>query len=432
MSSADAEDIRGALERLRGAGRRLRHRPARETIDALASVLETWREPDSRVRRALRTEYAAATGFSPAMVEAGMARALAGWTGEALRSLLDRELGGIEALEGSALRNASGFEVTSVVLAGSLPSPTLLGLLASLVLRSPVLAKTSAHDPVTAGLVADSVAAADPELGACIEIVRFSGIDHECVDALLGADCVVASGSDETIASVAARVQPPRRLVSYGHRLSVAAIAADRPADSAARLAEDVALWNQLGCLSPVAVFVADLSPVAVFVADRDPDGAAAFGAELAGALADLEERWPRGRISPRASAAIARERDEAEMRVAGGAPVRLYRGAGSSWTVVAEADARSRPAPLHRFVRVHPIAGVPGLLEALTPVKRQLASVGVGGFAERRSQMVAALSQLGVSRICPLGGMQAPPLSWCHDNQGVLLPLARLSDADL
>jgi hypothetical protein len=419
---ANAQEIRAALQRLRGAGRRLRRRPASEILHALASVLETWREPDSRVRHALRTEYAAATGFSPAMVEAGMARALAGWTGEALRSLLDRELGGIEALEGSALRNASGFEVTSVVLAGSLPSPTLLGLLAPLVLRSPVLAKTSAHDPVTAGLVADSIAAADPELGACIEIFRFSGSDRECVDALLDADCVVASGSDETIASVAARVQSPRRLVSYGHRLSVAAIAADRPADSAARLAEDVALWNQLGCLSPVAVFLAD----------RDPDGAAAFGAELAGALADLEERWPRGRISPRASAAIARERDEAEMRVAGGAPVRLYRGAGSSWTVVAEADARSRPAPLHRFVRVHPIAGVPRLLEALTPVKHQLASVGVGGFGERRSQMIAALSQLGVSRICPLGNMQAPPLSWCHDNQGVLLPLARLSDADL
>ena len=319
-------------------------------------------------------------------------------------------------------RNASGFEVTSVLLAGSLPSPTLLGLLAPLLLRSPVLAKTSVHDPITAGLVAESVAAADPELGACIETVRFAGSDRECVDALLGADCVVASGSDQTIASVAARVQPPRRLVSYGHRLSVAALAADRPADSAERLAEDVALWDQLGCLSPVAAFVMD----------RDPDGAAAFAEELARALADLEERWPRGRISPQASAAIARERDEAEMRAASGAPVRLHHGAGSSWTVVAEADPRLRPAPLHRFVRVHPVAGVTGLLEALTPVGHHLASVGVGGFEDRRGELVAALTHLGVSRICPLGTMQSPPLSWCHDGRGVLLPLARLSDAEL
>ena len=419
--SASAQDIRAALERLRVAGRRLRNRPVRETIDALASVLETWREPESRVRRALCTEYAEATSFSPAMVEAGMARALAGWTGDSLRSLLDRELGGIEVLEGSALRNASGFEVTSVMLAGVLPSPTLLGLLAPLLLRSPVLAKTSAHDPVTAGLVAGSVAAADPELGACLEIVRFSGGDRECVDALLRADCVVASGSDETIASVAARVQPPRRLVSYGHRLSVAALAPDRPTDSAARLAEDVALWDQLGCLSPLAVFVAD----------GERGGATAFGAELAEALADLEQRWPRGRISPRSSAAIRRERDEAEMRAGGGAPVRLHRGAGSSWTVVVEADSRIRPAPLHRFVRVHPVAGVPGLVEALKPVRHHLACVGVGGFADRQSEMIAALGQLGVSRICRIGTMQGPPLSWCHDNRGVLLPLARLSDVN-
>jgi hypothetical protein len=416
-----AEEIRAALQRLRDAGRRLRRRPASETLGALASVLEIWREPDSPVRRALRTEFAEATGFSPAMVDAGMSRALSEWTGDALRSLVDRELGGIEALEGRALRNAAGFEVTSVLLAGSLPSPTLIGLLAPLLLRSPVLAKTSAHDPVTAGLVAASVAAADPELGACIETVGFAGSDRECVDALLDADCVVASGSDQTIASVAARVQPPRRLVGYGHRLSVAALAADRPADSAERLAEDVALWDQLGCLSPVVAFLAD----------PDPGEAAVFAAELARAFADLEERWPRGRISPQASAAVARERDEAEMRAAAGAPVRLHRGTGSSWTVVAEADSQIRPAPLHRFVRVHPVAGVGGLAEALTPLRHHLASVGVAGFEDHRHQIVAVLGQLGVSRICPLGTMQAPPLSWCHDGRGVLLPLARLSDVN-
>jgi hypothetical protein len=171
---------------------------------------------------------------------------------------------------------------------------------------------------------------------------------------------------------------------------------------------------------------------VAVFVADPDPGAAAEFGVELADALADLEERWPRGRVPPGVSAAITRERDVAEMRAAGGAPIHLYRGAGSSWTVIAEADTRIRPAPLHRFVRVHPVAGIPGLLEALTPVRHHLASVGVGGFGDCRSELVAGLGQLGASRICSLGTMQAPPLDWCHDGRGVLLPLARLSDAEL
>jgi hypothetical protein len=417
-----AEEIRAALERLRGASLRLRRRPAREATSALVSALETWRDPDSEVRSALRSEYADATGFSPAMVEAGMARALADWTGDALRSLIDRELGGIEALDGTGLRAASGFEVTSVLLAGALPTPTLIGLLAPLVLRSGVLAKTSAHDPVTARLVAISVAAADPELGTCIEVVAFPSSDRECMGALLAADCVVASGSDQTLASVAARVEPPRRLVGYGHRVSVAALAPDRPADSAARVAEDVALWDQLGCLSPLAVFVTD----------REPGGAAEFGAELAGALADLEERWPRGRVPPQVAADIARERDEAEMRAAGGAAVRLHRSKGTRWTVVVEDDGEIRPSPLHRFVRVHPVAGIGGLVEALTPLKRHLASVGVGGFANQRAELTSALRQLGVSRTCPVGTMQAPPLSWCHDNRGVLTPLARFCDDEL
>jgi hypothetical protein len=119
-------------------------------------------------------------------------------------------------------------------------------------------------------------------------------------------------------------------------------------------------------------------------------------------------------------------------LRAARGAPVTLHRGAGTSWTVVAEADSRIRPAPLHRFVRVHPVSGVPGLVEALKPLRRHLASVGVAGFADRRRELSRALRGLGASRICSLGAMQAPPLSWCHDNQGVLLPLARFSDIEL
>lgn len=421
MSGAVGEEIRAALDRLRRAGRALRGRPARQTLDALGSLLETWRDPNAATRRVWLDAYLEATGFSSAMVETGMTRALAGWTGAALDALVERELGGCEALEGRAARVADGFEVTALLMAGSVPSATLLSLLSPLVLRSPVLVKPSAHDPVTPAHVAESIAAVDPLLGACIEVARFPGADRERVDALLEADCVVASGSDATIADVADRVRPPRRMVGYGHRLSVAAVGSDRRDDAAARLAQDVALWDQLGCLSPLAVFV-----------EGDCATAAGFGEALATALAGLQERWPRSPIGPGEAAAIARERDEAEMRAAGGAPVRVLQGAGTSWTVLLEADARMRPAPLHRFVRVHPVAGIDALLTALEPIRSHLAAVGVDGFSGREAQVASALARLGASRICPLGTMQAPPLAWCRDNRGVLLPLARLSDNEL
>jgi hypothetical protein len=94
---------------------------------------------------------------------------------------------------------------------------------------------------------------------------------------------VVATGSDETIAEVSRRVPVDARFVGYGHRLSVAALAGeafDDPA-SALDLALDISLWDQLGCLSPVAIYCEA----------RDPQP---FASALAEALADVGTRVPR------------------------------------------------------------------------------------------------------------------------------------------
>ena len=55
-----------------------------------------------------------------------------------------------------------------------------------------------------------------------------------------------------------------------------------------------------------------------------------------------------------------------------------------------------------------------------------------IAGFDEAsREDLARRLARLGASRVCPAGAMQAPPISWCHDGQGVLTPLARFSDLD-
>jgi hypothetical protein len=104
---------------------------------------------------------------------------------------------------------------------------------------------------------------------------------------------------------------------------------------------------------------------------------------------------------------------------------------AGPAWTVVAEADARPRPAPLHRFVRVLPAGDVGGVARALEPFAPHLAALGAEGFGAEAAGLAERAAALGASRVCPLGRMQAPPLAWCHDGQGVLLPLARLTDVE-
>jgi len=420
VTAATPRAVAEALARLREAGAALRRRPARETLDALARVLELWRDPASEPRRALEKELPDATGFHPATVREGLARALAPWSGEALRALVEREVGGPDALDGRGPLLAGGFETTALLLAGVLPAPTLLAMLAPLALRSPVLVKPSQHDPVTARLVAGSLAEVDPGLGRCAAVVRFAGGDEACAAALLEADCVVATGSDETVAAVAARVRPPRRLVACGHRLSLAAfgpgaLGGGALDDAARRLALDTALWDQLGCLSPLALYGVG-----------DAAASERVGEALARALADAEGRWPRGRIPPEAAALASRERSLAEMRGA-----RVWQGDGARWSVVCAGDARPRPAPLYRFLHVHPVAHAAALVEAIRPHGPHLACVALEGFGRETRALARALGGLGASRICWPGEMQSPPLAWRRDNRGVLEPLARFSDLE-
>jgi hypothetical protein len=339
------------------------------------------------------------------MVAEALAAGLAPYTGRALLDLV--------RADGEAL---DGFDVTAAVLAGAIPLPAFVAILAPLALRSPVLVKPSAHDPVTARLVVRSLAERDALLGASVEVADFRRDDAKALAALCSAPCVAATGSDAAIEAIAARIRPAQRFVGAGHRFSVSVVGPEAMrgaeiARTAEDLGRDVARWDQLGCLSPIAVHVADADPRS---ADRMADA-------LAAALRDAEMRWPRGRIEPGAAAAIARERAEAEMR---GAAVRS--SDDTRWTVVREADAALRGTPLHRFVRVHPAADVADALAALRPHAAHLASVAIAGFGAATDRVARALAKLGASRVCAPGELQAPPLAWPRDGRPVLRSLAR------
>ena len=420
-----AAAIRARLASLREAGAKLRRRPARETLAALARVLDGWSDPEGPWRNALASELPGATGFSEPMVREGLARALDAWSGDALREIVEREIGAPERLDSARPGMASGFDVTTVLLAGSIPMPTLVSLLAPLALRSPVLAKSASRDPVTPRLLARSLAETDAELAQCLEVVDVPGDDAARIDALLEADCVVATGSDQTISAVRARARAEQRVVARGHRFSLAALgaAASQGAaleDVAARLALDVALWDQLGCLSPIAVYV------------EGEDAADRVAEALARALASAEERWPRGAVEAGAAAAIAHERADAELRHAAGRRVCLHASGASLWTVVREDGSGPRPAPLHRFVRVLPLRDAAALPAALAPVAAHLAGIAIEGFGPHTGSLARELADLGASRICAPGRLQAPPLGWSHGGEGVLIPIARFTDLEV
>jgi hypothetical protein len=387
-------------------------------VQALGRVLERFRSSDSAERRRLERELPEATGFAAATVREGLALALAEFSAATLEALVEHELGTL-----GKGRLATGFEATAVVLGGGVPTPALLALATPLLLGSPVLARSSSHDPVTARVFASALAAEAPALAGNLELVSFPSDDDAALRELLAAPCVVAFGSDDTMARLGARLATTQRFVRHGHRLSVAVLgqaahSGHALAQAAAAIARDVALWDQQGCLSPVALYVLGV--------ERVPD---ALLAALVAAFVEAAQRWPRGRVSAQASAHSVAERDTAELRAAAGGDVRIH--AGRDFTLVAEPDAEFRGSPLHRFLRLHPVASAEHLLECLAELGPHLAAVGVAGVDAEVDALAPELAALGAARVCSLGRLQCPPLAWCHDQPGVLLPLARLTDIE-
>ena len=195
--------------------------------------------------------------------------------------------------------------------------------------------------------------------------------------------------------------------------------------DSLARAAEgialDVALWDQQGCLSALAVYAVG--------ADREaPDRLADA---LAGALAALERRLPRGAQETADAAAFRHECDGAELRAAADPAIRLLGGPAQRWAVVREVDAAPRRAPLNRFLRVHPVENPEALTSALRPLAAHLAGVALAGFGAARDGVARGLADLGASRLCRPGELQSPPLAWHHEGRPVLLPFARFTDRE-
>ncbi len=415
-----ATQLESAVADLSTARKCLQERSDTQIVDALARVLERWRDPASACRRELQAELPAAVGFTPQTVHEGLELGFEHWTGEALERLVADEFAAGSRSKSLSVR---GYPLTSVLLAGSIPMPSVLSILLPLVLRCAVVCKPASRDPITPALVVDSLREVDPLLADCVTVVPFERDDAAANEVFYSSPCVVATGSNATLEEVERYLAPHQRRVLYGHRVSIAVVELERAtAEVISSLAVDVALWDQLGCLSPIAFYL---------VGGRE-GAVEAFAETLAAALASAQQRWPRGTISAESASTIVRQRSEAEMRSALGRSTRVIASSGTDWTVVLEDDTELRPAPLNRFIRLIPVAERNLLPAALQPLGPHLAGVALAGFERDHANVSRQLFELGASRVCPPGRLQAPPIDWCRDNQPLLLGMALLGKSEL
>src|SRR5450432_2079229 len=97
-----------------------------------------------------------------------------------------------------AILNAPEFQVH--IAAGNIPNPALLSIAFGLLTRSAQFVKCSSGSSFLSRLFAHSIYEADPKLGACLEVAEWRGGNAALETALFAeADCVTATGSDETL-----------------------------------------------------------------------------------------------------------------------------------------------------------------------------------------------------------------------------------------
>ncbi len=240
---------------------------------------------------------------------------------------------------------------------------------------------------------------------------------HRTLDAKLlrQADLVIAFGSDDTMESLRAQTHWDQKFIAHGHALSLLWMEQpDRLTSRQARAcAVDVLTYDQLGCLSPQAVYV---PPKTDFET---------LGRKLAVAL---EAQWGAMAQKPARTLAIAARIAEArDMALARGHRVWLPPRKHLGWTLIHDPDPAFQPSPLHGVIYLRPVAES-GLRAALASVAGRISTLGIVGRIS--SPLEVAFINLGVSRFSAAGRMQFPPLTWHHDGRATLGAMVTWIDA--
>lgn len=413
----------------------LANRSTQSLVNFLSELAENWLTPEFPFRK-FALENAKAIGFSRATLERGLDNFFKQLTHESFHALIVQELGGGDAFvaeKQTATRRRGHFwhapEFQVHICAGNIPNPTLTSIVFGLLLRSAQFVKCASGSSFLPRLFAHSIYEADPKLGACLEIAEWRGGNSGLENALFAeADCVTATGDDETLEKIRKLLPLKTKFIGHGHRVSFGFVTAEvlygtRAKKIISATADDIVAWNQLGCLSPHVIYVQLGGEIA-------PEH---FAQLLAEELERRETVEPRGEISAEESAAIASRRGIYEIRAAHSPETTRHFCSKDStaWTVIYEADARFQISCLNRFIYVKPVADLKTLLENADAIRGKVSTVGLAAPEENFDGLATQFARWGATRICPPGQMQNPPLTWRHDGRPALGNLVTWTDLE-
>ena len=383
-----------------------RQQPAAARVERIAAVAAALRAAGPGDAAAW---LARSTGLSPAGLAAAWEVTFASCDAPALATAVDAEPDAIAAGGARVLH----------VMAGNVLPPTWTMLVRGFLVGAPQWLRPAAREPLFAACVAAQLRALAPELAAMLAVSWWPHGDTAVEPHVLAAAAVVTvQGDDASVEAVcrrAADIAPQARCIGFGARWSAAVVArGEQTAATAAALARDVALFDGQGCLSPALVFAED---------------GAALGdwcAELAAALAEREQVWPRGTLDAATRAALRAWREEARLGWALGSHRGLWESAATSaWAVALQHDLAWPETPLDRHIAVLPFAACEAVRAACGAARLgRLQGLAVAWESWDAGTRAAWTAALHPTRIAAVGTLQQAPPGWRQDHHA---PLASL-----
>lgn len=412
--------------RLIGAQKKLAEASIFKIIDGIDAAAQSWLNPNDSIRKEAESLLTILTGDSKEMIQVTLDDLFKYFTRPVLLQLLEEELGDPTLLDrfrpklkGSGFTRAFGPRLITHILPGNIIGTSVMSLVCGLLAKSASLAKVSSEEVVLPVLFARSLEKVQADLADALAVLTWDQqADETTREAFRVADLVIAYGSDETIDQVRKLIPSHTRGIFHGHRISLGVVARESVAPEVARAAAlDVALYDQRGCLSPHLYYLEEGGAVSPLE----------FARLLSQALYVASYQLPKGPTSASEAAQIQQLRGTIPLK--GGV---VYPSPnGVDWTVLYDPDPAFSSSPLGRTIWIKPVPNLEEISGHLEPIRPFLQEVGIAIPHRRQPEIITPLAAMGVSRICPIGRMQKPPMTWHHDGRFRLLDILRFVDLE-
>jgi hypothetical protein len=373
----------------------------KEILTLLLQAAELWKNPLSAYRILAEKWLPLTTGFTQEMISRCLDITFNEFTSKKLEQCYQSN--------NSPVINA---KYHLHIHAGNVFTSGLFGIVYGLLSQRPQLVKPSSTEPLFPWLFTHSLLSLNPAIAVHIACCNWQG-GNKSIESKVFAytDNIFAYGDDETIEDLGKRVPEGITFHGYGHKFSFGII---RKADSlkdqfpliAEKIAEDVILYEQQGCMSPHFILVET----------GNKENLLRLGFHLAETLNGISNHIPPGNKTLEEKIQIKSIRDDLLFQSSLNQDIKLFSSDNSlDWTVVCFQEPQIPISCLNRFIYLVSIPDIPSIIPLMRPFLGKIQTVGFWGIPEEKDTLGHLSDLFRANRICVLGEMQKPIIEEIH-----------------